>query len=673
VARRSLLVALVTPFVWEVPCAVNHHVAGLARGLLGQGHRPVVLASSDRAAELRRMRSLARRGPESSSSLLGGWTPGQPAHDLLLPLPGSGPLEPEDGIPVIPMGRSFPVRLNGSVANVGLPVDLRSRLEGLLVEGGIDVIHVHEPIAPSLSFTAIREARSPVVSTFHMSPVSLPAYEWEHALLQRFYQALDGRIVTFPHAAHVLEDLIGGDYRVVPPGCGDGDLSSSPHFSSAIYVYKGDDRRGLRAFLKDLAVSPSSELREVVVAVDRASGYKWPPPRRPPRILRTLVRREEFSGDAELLSLLRGSGLAILPYRGSEWLHGLALEAQVAGCSLLAPDLPAARVLLGGGGKDALTLTDTSRTDGGGAVFSPPSRDEELGGVLDAMIVSQRDHPERGIPSGLQTWSEAALRVAEVYEGALEGCGAGVSRAAAHPGSSVLLSKTPGRERVGGSSGWIHVDLHVHSKYSGDSQSSIGDILKTAREVGLGAIAIADHNTVKGALEARALAGEDLTIIVAEEVKTGEGEVMGLFLEEDVPGGLSFKETIVRIKDQGGLVYVPHPFDQLRTTPSYRSMADNAHDLDIIETYNARMAFSSFNLRAERFAEKYGLLAGAGSDAHVLPGLGTAMLHMPGFKGRDDFMASLREADILTNRKSLVYLQSLKLLQHTMGKVSSGS
>ena len=116
-------------------------------------------------------------------------------------------------------------------------------------------------------------------------------------------------------------------------------------------------------------------------------------------------------------------------------------------------------------------------------------------------------------------------------------------------------------------------------------------------------------------------------------------------------------------------MYVPHPFDGLRTTPSYRALVDNLHRIDVIEIYNAQVALSSFNLSAERFAAKYNLVAGAGSDAHVLQGLGTAMLRMPRFDEPQSFMAALWEADIIARRKNLLYLQSLKLLQTTLDRV----
>jgi predicted metal-dependent phosphoesterase TrpH len=96
---------------------------------------------------------------------------------------------------------------------------------------------------------------------------------------------------------------------------------------------------------------------------------------------------------------------------------------------------------------------------------------------------------------------------------------------------------------------------------------------------------------------------------------------------------------------------------------------DNLHRIDVIEIYNAKVALSAFNLSAERFAAKYNIVAGAGSDAHVRQALGTAMLRMPRFHDPESFMAALWEADIIARRKNLLYLQSLKLLQTTLDRV----
>ena len=358
--------------------------------------------------------------------------------------------------------------------------------------------------------------------------------------------------------------------------------------------------------------------------------------------------------------MYRGAAVTILPYLGGEWLCANAAEAAVCGCPLVGPDLPPVR-------------EHVSVDSSGGAVFSP-SRSGALGRAIEEAVLKPH------LPSDVHRMSTVVDRLEEVYRTTI----AATSR------REGLLGKTPvvgyslhvrgigeesARKRMRHAAlgpsrpDWINADLHVHTSYSKDCAMPIGDILGTAREIGLGALAIADHNEIEGAFAARELAQGDPFVIVAEEVKTTEGEVIGLFLKEKIPRGLSFDDTLSLIKEQGGLVYVPHPFDALRTTPSYRSMVDNLHRIDVIEIYNARVALSSFNLSAERFAAKYNVVAGAGSDAHVVQGLGTAMLRMPRFTDPPSFIAALWEADIIAKRKNLLYLTSLKLLQTTLDRV----
>jgi len=652
VSAESLRVALVTPFAWPEPSAVNQHVADLARELVALGHRPVVLCSSDDVGELQRMRRLCRRPAEAALEHLGDWARDSSPYPDLLPPEHRGPLGKGDGVPVVPLGRSFPTWVNGSVANIGLPVDITSRLERILVGGAFDLVHVHEPIAPSLSFTAIREARSPVVATFHSTPVGLLGYELGHRLLGRFYERLDGRVVTSARAAQVLQDFFGGEYRAVPAGT---RLVASPPLSSAVsrgqglYVYRGDDRRGLRAFLRVLATVLPVELQSLVVAVHRPSADRWPP-RPAPRQIRSRVTWMDFDDPLELQPLYDAATLVFLPYLGSEWLLPAISEAVVTGRSAIAPDLPVVRDLLG-----AVP----------GTRFFDPALEQSL--ALCMVAPSER----RPIPAGAGATPHMMPSIAESTLALYEEVMAATSRHRGAGGSGIRLRVPPSDTflPVVDDRDWIHADLHVHTSHSKDCAVPVEALLAAARDVGLGALAIADHNTISGALEAERMAGDGLVIIVAEEVMTQSGEVIGLFLREAIPKGLTFEEALSLIKEQGGLVYIPHPFDRLRTTPSYRVMVDNLHRIDVIETYNARNYLASFNLNAERFAAKYNLAAGAGSDSHVLPGLGTAMLRMPRFRGPEEFMASLREADIVTRRRSLLYLQSLKLLQTTLDRV----
>jgi predicted metal-dependent phosphoesterase TrpH len=211
----------------------------------------------------------------------------------------------------------------------------------------------------------------------------------------------------------------------------------------------------------------------------------------------------------------------------------------------------------------------------------------------------------------------------------------------------------------------IDVDLHMHTDHSHDCATPVEVLLATARAQGLGAIAVTDHNEISGALEARAQAeAAGVKVIVGEEVKTaGQGEVIGLFIEEKIPRGLSLAETVAEIKRQGGLVYVPHPFDRMHSVPDYEHLLTILQDVDAIEVFNPRVAIGAFNDEAERFAAKYRIVAGAGSDSHVAQGLGSARIRMHDFDGPREFLQSLREAEIVSGRSSLLYVQALKFLQ----------
>jgi predicted metal-dependent phosphoesterase TrpH len=214
----------------------------------------------------------------------------------------------------------------------------------------------------------------------------------------------------------------------------------------------------------------------------------------------------------------------------------------------------------------------------------------------------------------------------------------------------------------------IEVDLHMHTDHSTDCATPVEVLLETARDRGLGAIAVTDHNEVSGALEARRIAERmgDIEVIVGEEVKTAEqGEVIGLFLEERIPRGLTMAETIAEIRRQGGLVYVPHPFDRFHSVPDYVHLMDIVEEVDILEVFNPRVALTAFNEEAERFADKYRIVPGAGSDAHVAQALGSVRVRIHEFDGPAEFLEAMRDADITRKHKNLVYVQALKLLQTT--------
>jgi predicted metal-dependent phosphoesterase TrpH len=218
---------------------------------------------------------------------------------------------------------------------------------------------------------------------------------------------------------------------------------------------------------------------------------------------------------------------------------------------------------------------------------------------------------------------------------------------------------------------WIAVDLHTHTSWSHDCSVPAEELLDAAEAIGLGGIAITDHNVFAGALDAAEL-GRDrrLIVIPGEEVKTkGQGEVIGLFLREEIPRGLSFEDTIAAIRSQGGLVFLPHPFDRRHAIPDPATLHRHLAEIDVLEVYNARLLKDTYNDEALRFARKYNLLQGAGSDAHVLPGLGTGAVRMREFRTPEEFLISLRTSEILRRPKSLAYLQSLKWVAQVKEKV----
>jgi predicted metal-dependent phosphoesterase TrpH len=193
--------------------------------------------------------------------------------------------------------------------------------------------------------------------------------------------------------------------------------------------------------------------------------------------------------------------------------------------------------------------------------------------------------------------------------------------------------------------GTIQVDLHIHTCYSGDTLTSLEEVIAAVQKRGLGAVAITDHNAIAGALELQRLA--PFPVIAAEEVLTNEGEIIGLFLNEFIPPGLTPAETVAHIHAQGGLVYVPHPFDGLRDSALHEpALMSILHQVDVLEVLNARVIRPAHNERAQRLAQEYHLPGGAGSDAHTAFEIGQAYLEMQSFADRDEFLRNLASARV---------------------------
>lgn len=195
--------------------------------------------------------------------------------------------------------------------------------------------------------------------------------------------------------------------------------------------------------------------------------------------------------------------------------------------------------------------------------------------------------------------------------------------------------------------GWVRVDLHSHTMWSGDSTTTPDEVEQSVVESGIDVLCITDHNAIRGAVELAARL--PCRVVVGEEMRTHAGEVIGLFLTERVPAGTTPVAAAHAIRSQGGVVYVPHPFDPMRRNITERALHEltSARLVDAVEVLNAKTSLRSLNERAAAFASEHDLAAGAGSDAHVPHGLGAAYVEMPDFDGPREFLANLRLARIV--------------------------
>jgi hypothetical protein len=385
----------------------------------------------------------------------------------------------------------------------------------------------------------------------------------------------------------------------------------------------------MRLFLRALRrLDPDLPWRAIVQSV------RGPSSSTPLRVdLRTRV--EFVSGDDEA-AVLAGADILVAASDGAAPQPGLVLRAQAAGAVPLVSRLPVYEEVTGDGER--------------GVVFELRDPDALAAGLAHLVVDASLRERLRAATAP-RPWTAVADELEDVYA-RLAG------RRHDDRGDPALRARLRSRAI-------IDVDLHMHTDHSGDCATPVEVLLRTARVQGLGAIAVTDHNEISGALEARALAADyGVKVIVSEEVKTAsQGEVIGLFIEEKIARGMTLAETVAEIRRQGGLVYVPHPFDRMHAVPDYEHLLDIVEDVDAIEVYNPRVAIGAFNEEAARFAAKYRIPAGAGSDAHVAQGLGSVRVRMRDFDGPEEFLESLREADILRKPSSLLYVQALKFLQ----------
>ncbi|HXG35966.1 MAG TPA: PHP domain-containing protein [Dehalococcoidia bacterium] len=207
------------------------------------------------------------------------------------------------------------------------------------------------------------------------------------------------------------------------------------------------------------------------------------------------------------------------------------------------------------------------------------------------------------------------------------------------------------------SSRLLKADLHSHTYYSPDALTSPGQFVASCLKRNINCVAVTEHNSIAGALAMQRLA--PFKIIVGEEIRTQAGEVIGLFLKEEIARGLPLRETVERIKAQGGLVSVPHPFDRFRFGLNEEGLLEVLPYIDLMEAFNARNTFPGDNAKARVFAREHGIPAIAVSDAHSAGELGRSYIEMPDFNDSEEFLRAVRQARLIKRHASpLVHLLS---------------
>jgi glycosyltransferase involved in cell wall biosynthesis len=601
----GLTIAQVTPFAWEVAGDVNEYVARVSDELASRGHRVLIVAPSQSSALVRDTRRTIRTDPDS---LLAG-----------------------DGPTVLGVGEVLPFAPTRR-RTASLPVDVARTIEAALSALALDVVNVHEPFAPSASSAALRHSRALNVGSFHAPTERILSTQLTGPLTRLLFSRLDARTASYSATRTLLQRYFPGDYRVIPPGADPGPKRSRPTAPRLVMI-AGEERAAVRTFLRALRALPPELEWSAEVLTRRPTA----PPATLGRALRDRVSFRELgaTGESEAFG---HADVAVFASEGDRAIPGTVVRALGAGAVVVASRLPVYAEVL---------------ADGDRGLMFEPGEVETLAAHLTALVQEparlQRSASEVRRLADQLRWARVAGELESIYTDL-------AARRHDQRGDRRLGARLRSRPL-------IDVDLHMHTDHSYDCATPVEVLLAEARARGLGAVAITDHNEISGALEAQAKA-DGVKVIVAEEVKTAEqGEVIGLFLQEKIPRGLTLQETIAEIRRQGGLVYVPHPFDRMHSVPDYEHLLDVVDDVDAIEIFNPRIAISEFNEEAVRFAAKYRIPAGAGSDAHVPQGLGSVRIRMRDFNGPEEFMQSLRDADIIRNPASLLYVQALKFLQ----------
>lgn len=589
----SLAIALVSPHAWPAYDDLTWRIEAEAQALARRGHRVTILApvrGRDLVAESRRTLSALRDGDTA----------------VVLAEPGE--------VRVLPIGRAF----GAGRRKLGGPIDLSAALQDVLARVPFDVVHVHEPLAPTPALAALRHARGVTAATFHR-PEQVAGVAFVRPFLDRAISRLDVVTAASDTVRRAVAEMFDIDATVIPDAAdthrfaptGDGDIREIPNL---VIIARGSDRLGVR-FGVGVAKSLPANVIDQITVLGTADAH-WRTTAAIPTVLRSRVSAVADWG-AETRNETFVTGALALVATPQDIAGSVVEEAMARGMVVVAPRCPEAEALITDD-VDGVILPAFSRERWIAAITElagDPDRRARLGNAAAATA------RERNIDT-------VAAMLEERYLGAIER-----EQAPAHVDDD----------------SHIVVDLRVRPSQL-FTPRQIVDVCDTR---GVGAVAVIGDQSIDAAREAANAADQDLFVIVGQQIHTRDGELAGLFLTTAVADGLSARDTAQAIRDQGGLVMVPHPV--WGEPPSPEILAEMRHMCDCFEVVVGPASGIRGGITTEnaRLVQRFGTRISAGSGASEPEDIGSSHLRMRRFTDASDFLVSLEDAVPVQRRRGL--------------------
>lgn len=578
-----LRIALVCPHPFPPRDDVADHVAAEAAALAARGHRVTVLAPG--AGRERVAAGRARLVAADSGDA-----------QALVAAPGQ--------VLVVATGRALPT---GPGRRLGEPFDLAGAFATALSRTPFDVVHLHEPLAPSPALAALRHAPAVTATTFHRAE-PLVGVAFLRPLVDRALARADLRIATTANGRRTLSEMLPGDYEVIRPGI-DPDLMVAPPPSPGppglVLVARGRDRVAARFALSVLRALDLERVGPVTLI--GPSDAPWRTRAAVPKALRDAVRVVPDPGPAGRVAALADGAIALLA--APDEADGPVLrEALAMGRVVLAPRCPATDEALAHE-VDALVLPPFSREAWSACVAGLAGDPRRRGRLAAAAAAAGR----------ARTWATEAAELEAAYRAAI-GAGRGAGRG-----------------------GRVRADLRVRP----GRELTPARLVAACAERGIDAVAVAGPGGVAAARAVAELAPPGLTVIPGQEIATDDGVLVGLFLTRDVATGMSPEATATAIREQGGLVLLPHPASAPVPPPDV--IRRLAGEIDCHEILSA--GAGGGRALDEALLRRIGLRVCAGSGAERPEAVGSVATELRAFEGPSDLLDALGDAHLWHGRR----------------------